>query len=569
LQLQLTRKGYFVGFPDGYYGRRTAEGVRQFQASRSLDVTGIANAATISALGPDDLPDSIVTSASDLLVSLTQLFTDPSIQTELVAAIKAGQNQLAHVLRNKGKPGEAGTDTVLEAFLASSTALAAHPAVLRLKVTVNVLLTHALSVMPAGLGDMVASLRFDNIDFENKVLPHLAGVVSILSPLLEKLKSGTGMRMPMMPMMGMLGPLFAGACAGAPARSCGGGPFQVPGGLFGMLGAGSRSQLPGGLMEMLSPMFGQRQPSQSEEPMQNNSCGKPVGDAVHHGIVCDGCNVSPITGPRFKCTVCPDYDLCQKCEEKDSHPRNHSLMKMRTPLPVTVKHIGVVCDGCGATPISGPRYKCSVCPDYDLCESCEEKKVHSATGHPLIKMRLPKSRCARARRGCRGARAMRHMMSAASSMSNNMSEQEVKDLQSALKRHNIPVGPVDGRFGWRTAKSLAMFQQGAGLEVGALNPATCSALGLASSSPQPQPSPSPSPSALEHPSHSTEPESKEAEKAEPVNAEPEHVHAGLLPTLHELGFVEDEVSLKILAAVNGDIPAAVTTLINGPPYWCL
>jgi len=38
-------------------------------------------------------------------------------------------------------------------------------------------------------------------------------------------------------------------------------------------------------------------------------------------------------------------------------------------------HFGVVCDGCGATPIQGPRFKCQSCPDYDLCESCHGKKA--------------------------------------------------------------------------------------------------------------------------------------------------------------------------------------------------
>lgn len=34
---------------------------------------------------------------------------------------------------------------------------------------------------------------------------------------------------------------------------------------------------------------------------------------VHNGITCDGCEVSPIAGPRFKCKACPDYDLCASC----------------------------------------------------------------------------------------------------------------------------------------------------------------------------------------------------------------------------------------------------------------
>ena len=34
---------------------------------------------------------------------------------------------------------------------------------------------------------------------------------------------------------------------------------------------------------------------------------------VHHGIVCDGCQQTPLQGRRFKCKVCRDYDLCQTC----------------------------------------------------------------------------------------------------------------------------------------------------------------------------------------------------------------------------------------------------------------
>merc|ERR550532_1669611 len=35
--------------------------------------------------------------------------------------------------------------------------------------------------------------------------------------------------------------------------------------------------------------------------------------AVHLNITCDGCGVSPILGPRFKCEWCADYDLCGNC----------------------------------------------------------------------------------------------------------------------------------------------------------------------------------------------------------------------------------------------------------------
>lgn len=49
----------------------------------------------------------------------------------------------------------------------------------------------------------------------------------------------------------------------------------------------------------------------------------------HPGVVCDGCEGS-IYGPRFKCIVCPDYDLCSACEQKGLHPE-HDKFKITHP----------------------------------------------------------------------------------------------------------------------------------------------------------------------------------------------------------------------------------------------
>lgn len=37
-------------------------------------------------------------------------------------------------------------------------------------------------------------------------------------------------------------------------------------------------------------------------------------------------------------------------------------------------HYGVVCEGCGVTPIRGIRHKCSVCDDFNLCEVCNTRR---------------------------------------------------------------------------------------------------------------------------------------------------------------------------------------------------
>lgn len=50
---------------------------------------------------------------------------------------------------------------------------------------------------------------------------------------------------------------------------------------------------------------------------------------VHPGVVCDGCE-TPVKGVRFKCMVCPDYDLCQVCEGKGLHSE-HNMVKIMKP----------------------------------------------------------------------------------------------------------------------------------------------------------------------------------------------------------------------------------------------
>jgi len=56
-------------------------------------------------------------------------------------------------------------------------------------------------------------------------------------------------------------------------------------------------------------------------------------------------------------------------------------------FPHKVKHDDVICDLCEETPV-GKRFKCVVCPNFDLCEKCVDKhNIH----HPLIQLRVPVS----------------------------------------------------------------------------------------------------------------------------------------------------------------------------------
>ncbi|CAD8112023.1 unnamed protein product [Paramecium sonneborni] len=50
---------------------------------------------------------------------------------------------------------------------------------------------------------------------------------------------------------------------------------------------------------------------------------------VHEKVCCDGCEMFPIIGTRYKCAVCKDFDLCEKCEDQGTH--EHAMLKIRKP----------------------------------------------------------------------------------------------------------------------------------------------------------------------------------------------------------------------------------------------
>lgn len=174
-------------------------------------------------------------------------------------------------------------------------------------------------------------------------------------------------------------------------------------------------------------------------------------DVVHLNVTCDGCNAQPIVGLRYKCVQCPNFDLCFSCHKVDEHAFRHFFKLIKesddesnadavlsslvasgsevladvisevaaavtaaTPAAESdtcatktidasassslkdafsasgsaqVIHDGVSCDSCRMQPILGVRYKCQVCHNFDLCETCESNQVHDPS-HALTKMRV-------------------------------------------------------------------------------------------------------------------------------------------------------------------------------------
>ncbi|KAI9227416.1 MAG: hypothetical protein DHS80DRAFT_2513, partial [Piptocephalis tieghemiana] len=114
-----------------------------------------------------------------------------------------------------------------------------------------------------------------------------------------------------------------------------------------------------------------------------------------HPALCDLCDLQ-LSGARYKCLTCPDYDLCEACKPLAPHRHpGHWFVRVHTTEDLIEprgdchrQHIGVVCDYC-RTAVSGARYKCLQCANYDLCANCEalpmRESIHP-TSHVFIKM---------------------------------------------------------------------------------------------------------------------------------------------------------------------------------------
>ncbi|XP_075712311.1 sequestosome-1 [Rhinoderma darwinii] len=60
-------------------------------------------------------------------------------------------------------------------------------------------------------------------------------------------------------------------------------------------------------------------------------CGQEnTQNVVHPNVTCDGCD-GPVVGNRYKCLICPDYDLCSACETKGVH-KEHNMIMFPTPI---------------------------------------------------------------------------------------------------------------------------------------------------------------------------------------------------------------------------------------------
>jgi len=58
-------------------------------------------------------------------------------------------------------------------------------------------------------------------------------------------------------------------------------------------------------------------------PIKNTIISKGNSKTIHKNIRCDICSTKDIEGIRYSCNVCEDYDLCESCANKKEHNKFH------------------------------------------------------------------------------------------------------------------------------------------------------------------------------------------------------------------------------------------------------
>ena len=77
-----------------------------------------------------------------------------------------------------------------------------------------------------------------------------------------------------------------------------------------------------------------------EKKDEKNKNVENVEKEIHMFVRCDGCNMNPIVGKRYKCGVCPNFDYCEKCFEKEKEKHKHEF---KTIAPKHIfKNIGKI-----------------------------------------------------------------------------------------------------------------------------------------------------------------------------------------------------------------------------------
>jgi hypothetical protein len=71
--------------------------------------------------------------------------------------------------------------------------------------------------------------------------------------------------------------------------------------------------------------FGVRKLQIQPKPKEEYETIYEKDQTINHNVTCDRCHERNFVGRRFKCQMCNDFDLCQKCYENMDHVKDHTF----------------------------------------------------------------------------------------------------------------------------------------------------------------------------------------------------------------------------------------------------
>ncbi|KAG9142979.1 hypothetical protein Leryth_006238 [Lithospermum erythrorhizon] len=115
---------------------------------------------------------------------------------------------------------------------------------------------------------------------------------------------------------------------------------------------------------------------------------------VHLQHACSHCCILMVSGNRWVCNICENFQLCdtcyeaeQKLEDRDRHPINQK--DEHTLRPVAINDVPEDTKDEDEILETGQGWRCETCPDYDVCNACYSKYCginhpHKLTNHPSM-----------------------------------------------------------------------------------------------------------------------------------------------------------------------------------------
>jgi len=308
-------------------------------------------------------------------------------------------------------------------------------------------------------------------------------------------------------------------------------------------------------------VFGGASPTSSAT---TTTTGAPSAEpVVHRGVICDSCDAHNFTGLRFKCLMCPDYDLCEACHARPGvHPAEHTFETIGAPRGCQWS------SGCRRQ-ASRPRYLARFVADVNIPDGSSV-----VAGSSFLKTWRLRNESQQAwPEGCRlifvggdrmGKAESVEVPAVAPGAEHDVSVSLVAPAEAGRYVSYWRLSTSDGsRFGHRvwcdllvTAPVVAAAPAPVAAPVPMVEvpaaPVSVPAPAPVIVAPAPAPAPAPVPA----------PSAPLATASSSLAAAQQSAWESLLTRLEEMGFTDRELNARVLAQSSGDVVAAVQVLLS-------